>query len=170
MRFVTFAHQGRTRPGFLQDGQVTEIACESLGEYIALDPSQRATRLGGPQFALQSVTLLAPLHPRKNVFCVGRNYLEHAKEGARASGRELKLPDVPTFFTKAPTAIAGPDETLDLRAAVSREYDWEGELAVIIGTRIKDADEASALGAVFGYRLLKRYHRPRSAARARTVV
>jgi 2-keto-4-pentenoate hydratase/2-oxohepta-3-ene-1,7-dioic acid hydratase in catechol pathway len=85
---------------------------------------------------------------------VGRNYLEHAKEGARALGRELKLPDVPTFFTKAPTAIAAPDSQLRLAANVSEEYDFEAELAVVIGVRCRDVPEEDAHGVVFGYTAL----------------
>jgi 2-keto-4-pentenoate hydratase/2-oxohepta-3-ene-1,7-dioic acid hydratase in catechol pathway len=97
------------------------------------------------------VTLDAPVRPSRNVFCVGRNYLEHAREGARALGRELKLPSVPTFFTKATTAIAAPDSTLHLEAAVSSEYDYEAELAVVIGSECKNVSPDDALHAVFGY-------------------
>ena len=51
----------------------------------------------------------APIpRPSKNVFCVGRNYLTHIEEGARARGVEVKLPDAPVFFTKAPTSVIGP--------------------------------------------------------------
>jgi 2-keto-4-pentenoate hydratase/2-oxohepta-3-ene-1,7-dioic acid hydratase in catechol pathway len=103
---------------------------------------------------LASVTLRAPLRPHKNVFCVGRNYIAHAEEGARARGEELKLPAVPTIFTKAPTAIADPEATLHLDGRVSQRYDWEAELAVVIGKRCKNVTEADALGVVFGYTCL----------------
>ncbi len=103
---------------------------------------------------LGEATLHAPLRPKKNVFCVGRNYLAHAEEGARARGEELKLPPVPTFFSKAPTSIADPDATLHLSGAVSQAYDWEAELAVVIGVRCKDVPEARALDVVFGYTAL----------------
>jgi 2-keto-4-pentenoate hydratase/2-oxohepta-3-ene-1,7-dioic acid hydratase in catechol pathway len=61
---------------------------------------------------------------------------------------------VPTFFTKAPTAIADPEEALDLSSDVSPQYDWEAELAVIIGTTCKDVAERDALSNVFGYSCL----------------
>jgi 2-keto-4-pentenoate hydratase/2-oxohepta-3-ene-1,7-dioic acid hydratase in catechol pathway len=98
--------------------------------------------------------LLAPIRPHKNVFCVGRNYLGHAEEIARARNIELKLPPVPTFFTKAPTSIADPEQTLHLSGALSSQYDWEAELAVVIGKRCKDVPEAEALDVVFGYTCL----------------
>src|SRR5437660_2273822 len=102
MRYVTFEHAGRHRPGCIEGDRVTPIACESLIEYIALPVDQRASRHLPESYALAEVSLAAPVRPHKNIFCVGRNYMEHAKEGARAAGRDLKLPGVPTFFTKAP--------------------------------------------------------------------
>ncbi len=146
-----FEHEGRRRPGYLEGDRVGAIACTTLLEYIALPPRARAQRHGSQSYALADVSLAAPVRPNKNIFCVGRNYLDHALEGARATGRDLKLPDVPTFFTKAPTAIANPGQTLEFSSKVSREYDWEAELAVVIGARIKDVAEEEALEAVFGY-------------------
>jgi 2-keto-4-pentenoate hydratase/2-oxohepta-3-ene-1,7-dioic acid hydratase in catechol pathway len=156
MRFVTFrAADGRTAPGAIEDGSIRMISTGTLRDYIALAPHERIARRASEDVVpLEAVTLEAPVRPARNVFCVGRNYLEHAKEGARASGRELKLPTVPTFFTKAPTAIAGPDATLHLEASVSNEYDFEAELAVVIGATCKDVNEADALDVVFGYTAL----------------
>ncbi len=154
MRYVSFYNQDRVHPGILDGETVRAIACDSLLEYISLDPNEREQCHTDLTFALGEVRLAAPVRPCKNVFCVGRNYLEHAKEGARAAGRELKLPDVPTFFSKAPTAIADPDADLHFQSRISNEYDWEGELAVVIGSRTKDATEENAMDAVFGYTCL----------------
>jgi 2-keto-4-pentenoate hydratase/2-oxohepta-3-ene-1,7-dioic acid hydratase in catechol pathway len=151
VRYVTFEHQGRSGPGYLDGDRVAAIDCATLLEYIALPPDTRADRHGNEAYALSDVSLAAPVRPHKNIFCVGRNYLDHALEGARASGRDLKLPDVPTFFTKAPTAIANPEQTIEFSASVSHEYDWEAELAVVIGARVKDVSPERALSAVFGY-------------------
>lgn len=134
---------------------IRTIATSTLREYIALAPHERiAWHASDDLVPLADVVLDAPVRPARNVFCVGRNYLEHAKEGARAAGRELKIRNVPTFFTKAPTSIAGPDATLHLDAAVSREYDFEAELAVIIGAECKNVPEREALHVVFGYTAL----------------
>jgi len=154
MRYVSFHDGAHVRPGVLDSDRITAIACDSLLDYISLEPPQREQHHTSVTFGLDDVRLAAPVHPKKNVFCVGRNYLEHAKEGARASGRELKLPQVPTFFSKAPTAIADPGQRLQFQSRVSQEYDWEGELAVVIGSRIKDASEEDAMDAVFGYMCL----------------
>jgi 2-keto-4-pentenoate hydratase/2-oxohepta-3-ene-1,7-dioic acid hydratase in catechol pathway len=131
---------------------IRRIDTPTLRDYIALPPSQRAAHHTGQTVSLAMVELDAPVRPLRNIFCVGRNYLEHAKEGAAIFGKELKLPDVPTFFTKAtPTSIAAPEQTLELEAKVSSQYDFEAELAVIIGTTCKDVSEAEAMNVIFGY-------------------
>jgi 2-keto-4-pentenoate hydratase/2-oxohepta-3-ene-1,7-dioic acid hydratase in catechol pathway len=155
MRFVVFSTPSSgPRPGVLDGETVRPIeGLASLDALVALDPAARdaaVTRLGEP-VPLAGATLHAPLRPHKNVFCVGRNYLAHAEEGARVRGEELKLPSVPTFFSKAPTAIADPEATLHLDGAVSQKYDWEAELGVVIGTRCKNVREEDALGVIFGY-------------------
>jgi 2-keto-4-pentenoate hydratase/2-oxohepta-3-ene-1,7-dioic acid hydratase in catechol pathway len=156
LRFLTYrSADGRTRPGVLEGEKIRTIATQTLRDYIALAPHERiAWHSADDLVDIADVTLDAPVRPERNVFCVGRNYLEHAREGARAAGRELKLPTVPTFFTKAPTAIAAPGSTLELRAAVSREYDYEAELAVVIGALCKDVAEDEAPRVVFGYTAL----------------
>jgi 2-keto-4-pentenoate hydratase/2-oxohepta-3-ene-1,7-dioic acid hydratase in catechol pathway len=158
LRFVLFSTPSAgPRPGILAGDTVRPLdGLASLEAVIALDASARGAavrRLGEP-VALASVSLHAPVRPHKNVFCVGRNYIAHAEEGARARGEQLKLPAVPTIFTKAPTAIADPEATLQLDGRVSQRYDWEAELAVVIGTRCKNVREADALDVVFGYTCL----------------
>lgn len=143
------------RPGVVEGTMIRTIATQTLREYIELAPHERiAWHAPDDLIPLADVVLDAPVRPARNVFCVGRNYLEHAKEGARAAGRELRLPNVPTFFTKAPTAIAAPQTALHLDSRVSSEYDFEAELAVVIGTQCKDLSESDALRAVFGYTAL----------------
>jgi 2-keto-4-pentenoate hydratase/2-oxohepta-3-ene-1,7-dioic acid hydratase in catechol pathway len=156
MRFATFADAtGRERPGVISGDSISPLPplVESLYAFIGMDQAARQAalkQLGSPQ-KLTEVRLLAPVRPPKNVFCVGRNYVAHAEEGARARGIELKLPELPTFFTKAPNTIIGPDAEIALEAEVSSQYDWEAELAVVIGKRCKDVREEDALDVVFGY-------------------
>jgi 2-keto-4-pentenoate hydratase/2-oxohepta-3-ene-1,7-dioic acid hydratase in catechol pathway len=155
MRYVTFEHAGRVRPGLLAgDGVEPLLGCASLLDFVGLDAEARAAVLREAPLPLADVRLLAPLRPHKNVFCVGRNYLGHAEEVAKARGIELKLPPVPTFFTKAPTSIADPGQTLHFSGELSVQYDWEAELAVVIGTRCKNVPESDALGVIFGYTCL----------------
>jgi 2-keto-4-pentenoate hydratase/2-oxohepta-3-ene-1,7-dioic acid hydratase in catechol pathway len=156
VRFVTYrTRDGRVAPGAIEGDGIRTISTPTLQAYVALAPHERiAWQSSEDLVPLSDVTLLAPIKPLRNVFCVGRNYLEHAKEGARAAGRELKLPPVPTFFTKVPESIAGPESTLHFERRVSSEYDFEAELAVVIGARCRDVSENDALDVVFGYTAL----------------
>jgi 2-keto-4-pentenoate hydratase/2-oxohepta-3-ene-1,7-dioic acid hydratase in catechol pathway len=156
LRFLTYrTADGVARPGVLEGEMIRTIGTETLRDYIALAPHERiAWHTPDALVPLAGAVLDAPVRPARNVFCVGRNYLEHAREGARASGRELRLPEAPTFFTKATTSIAAPGATLHLEARVSSEYDFEAELAVIVGAQCKDVSEKDALNVVFGYTVL----------------
>jgi 2-keto-4-pentenoate hydratase/2-oxohepta-3-ene-1,7-dioic acid hydratase in catechol pathway len=156
MRYVTFLHEGEPRPGVVRDGSIHPFArsVATMLDYIGLTPAERSNLATETAVPLDGARLLAPLRPRKNVFAVGLNYLGHAEEIARSRGVELRLPKVPTFFSKAPTSVADPLSTLRLSPAVSPEWDWEAELAVIIGQRCKDVPESGALSVVFGYTCL----------------
>lgn len=107
------------------------------------DLSQR--RLAYP---LQRVRLLAPIPaPARNVFCLGRNYADHAAE------RGAAVPEHPVYFTKPATAVVGPGDDV-VHHAVTKELDYEVELAVVIGTGGRDIARADALRHVFGYTII----------------
>jgi 2-keto-4-pentenoate hydratase/2-oxohepta-3-ene-1,7-dioic acid hydratase in catechol pathway len=94
----------------------------------------------------------APIpRPRKNVFCLGRNYADHVKEAAKARGQEFKLPTHPVFFTKAPTTVIGPFDDIVWDNAITQQVDWEAELGVIIGVGGKNIPRDRAMSHVFGY-------------------
>ena len=98
---------------------------------------------------LSALELLAPLDPPiGNILAVGRNYQKHAEEGARAQGTEVKPP---TFFTKAITSIAGPNDEIRIDPAVSDKIDWEVELGVVVGRAGRNIKRQDALDHVFGY-------------------
>jgi 2-keto-4-pentenoate hydratase/2-oxohepta-3-ene-1,7-dioic acid hydratase in catechol pathway len=102
-----------------------------------------------------SVRLAAPIpRPVKNVFCVGRNYREHVIEGARARGVEVAMPRTPEFFTKPPTAVIGPDAGIERHAAQTGQLDYEIELGLVIGRKIRDATASNALDSIFGYTVI----------------
>jgi 2-keto-4-pentenoate hydratase/2-oxohepta-3-ene-1,7-dioic acid hydratase in catechol pathway len=98
------------------------------------------------------IQLLAPIpRPLKNVFCVGRNYSEHVAEGYRARGQEVKLPEVPQFFTKPPTAVAAPGQPFEHDASLTTKLDYEVELALVIGKAGRDIPADRAYDHIFGY-------------------
>ena len=114
--------------------------------------------LTGPQVAIADVRLEAPLpHPRRNLWCVGRNYHAHARElrdtvfknSAQGAGQW------PIVFTKVPECVIGPGATVRLPgAAVSAQIDYEAELAVVIGRGGRNIARAEALGHVFGWTIV----------------
>ncbi|HBZ07891.1 fumarylacetoacetate hydrolase family protein [Massilia haematophila] len=109
----------------------------------------------GPAVALASVQLLAPIPvPRRNVWCVGRNYHAHAKELQTSVFKDNDAnPDAwPIVFTKVPECVVGPfDKVMLPGAAISGQIDYEAELAVVIGKGGKNIARADAMGHVFGY-------------------
>lgn len=109
----------------------------------------------GTAVALANVTLLAPIpRPRKNVFGIGLNYIDHVAESAKALDTNPDLPKQPVVFSKPPTAVIGPGEPIRHDASMTQQLDWEVELAVIIGTRATRVRRDDALAHVFGYSVM----------------
>jgi 2-keto-4-pentenoate hydratase/2-oxohepta-3-ene-1,7-dioic acid hydratase in catechol pathway len=108
----------------------------------------------GPSVPVSSVQLDAPLPaPRRNLWCVGRNYHAHAKELSASVFKDNDAnPDAwPIVFTKVPECVVGPFDDVLVPAGVSVDIDYEAELAVVIGKGGKNISRADALGHVFGY-------------------
>ncbi|WP_312096386.1 fumarylacetoacetate hydrolase family protein [Niallia sp.] len=100
---------------------------------------------------MEKVKLLAPIpKPRKNIFCVGKNYEEHAIE----MGSKEDIPEHVMVFTKAPTTVIGHMDDILEHSEVTNELDYEGELAIVIGKRGKGIEKEEALGYIFGYTIL----------------
>jgi 2-keto-4-pentenoate hydratase/2-oxohepta-3-ene-1,7-dioic acid hydratase in catechol pathway len=100
----------------------------------------------------EEIRLHAPIpRPAKNIVCLGLNYASHMEETAKARGRQVKIPEVPVFFTKATTTVNGPYDPIPWDPAVTSEVDWEAELAVILGVGGKNIPRAKAMEHVFGF-------------------
>jgi len=107
------------------------------------DPQALGRR--GVAYPEENTALLAPIpRPSRNIFCMGRNYAEHAQE------RGADIPERPVFFTKPPTTVIGPGATI-IHHACTTQLDYEAELAVVIGRGGRDIPRAHALSHVFGY-------------------
>ena len=104
---------------------------------------------------LSAVKWHAPIpRPAKNVFCLGLNYVAHAKESSQARGREVKIPTVPVIFSKAPTTVNGPFDDVAVDRQATQQVDWEVELGVVIGTTGRNIAKADAHRHVFGYTVI----------------
>jgi 2-keto-4-pentenoate hydratase/2-oxohepta-3-ene-1,7-dioic acid hydratase in catechol pathway len=112
-------------------------------------------RLPSALKSMAKITLMAPIpRPAKNIFCVGRNYVDHVKEGYNARGLEIKLPEHPQFFTKPCTAVIACGDTIPRHGDITEKLDYEVELAVIVGKRGRDIAPENWREYVFGYTIL----------------
>ena len=102
-----------------------------------------------------NVQLLAPIpRPRKNIFGIGLNYVEHVAESSRTLDTSNELPKQPVIFSKPPTTVIGPGEPIRHDAKITQQMDWEVELAAIIGRRASGVSVETALQYVFGYSVM----------------
>ncbi|MFN8635710.1 MAG: fumarylacetoacetate hydrolase family protein [Chloroflexota bacterium] len=162
MRLVTYrAGDGSARLGAIAGDRVVDLAEASGGqlpsEMVAfiergeagLDLARRTLAGATSGQPLASTTLLAPIpHPRRNAFCLGLNYHDHAAE---AASQGLKLPEYPMYFTKSGNTIVGPGAAIEIDPTLTTQVDWEIELTAVIGTGGRDISKADALSHVFGY-------------------
>jgi len=166
-RLATFTDARGPRVGaVLEDGGVVDLhaagvaAAESMLGLIeagaaALDAARQAAASppAGAILATGAITLLAPIpRPRRNVFCVGRNYMDHVAEGDRTRGvTQSEVPKYPQFFTKAPETVIAPDAPIPAHFGVTEWLDYEVELVAVIGREGANIAREDALSHVFGW-------------------
>lgn len=164
MKFASFTYRGTHHVG------VVDTAAECVRPIAGMaDMIDLVTRFAslqadlprdGASIALADVHLHAPIAvPRRNIFCVGKNYGEHAREFSR-SGFEAgavkgaEIDDYPAVFSKGPNTVVGPADDVRLHPHVTSSVDYEAELAVIIGTAGEDIARADAFKHIFGYTIV----------------
>jgi 2-keto-4-pentenoate hydratase/2-oxohepta-3-ene-1,7-dioic acid hydratase in catechol pathway len=109
----------------------------------------------GAVLPLANIKLLAPIpRPRKNIFGIGLNYVEHVAESSRTLDTAKELPKQPVIFSKPPTSVIGPDDAIEHNKAITQQLDWEVELAVVMGRTARRVSEAQALDFIFGYSVM----------------
>ena len=114
----------------------------------------------GQAVALKEVCLLAPIpKPRRNIFCVGKNYLDHVKEIkdsklGEAQGSMANLPKHPVVFSKVPETVIASRMGIDSHPAATQEVDYEAELAVVIAKKGKAISKTDAMKHVWGYTII----------------
>ncbi len=169
-KLVTFQPHGDPAPRagvLLNEAEVLDLAAAGLPYATMLQVIEagaaalaaiRAAMANPPAAAvrkLADVALLAPIpRPARNVFCVGRNYLDHVAEGDRASGRDTtEKPKYPQIFTKAPECVIAHGESIPDHGAagITKWLDYEAELTLVIGTSGRDIAPGDALKHVFGW-------------------
>ena len=155
MKFVSFRKDGAARLGVVADDGVIDLNqaqpqvpadfTAALESGVDLKAAARAAvASNAPRLPLASISY-APVVPRPGkIICLGLNYFDHAKEGGRDK------PEYPWFFYRGASSLMGHGEAT-LRPRVSTRFDYEAELAVVIGKAGKHLTQDQALDIVFGY-------------------
>jgi 2-keto-4-pentenoate hydratase/2-oxohepta-3-ene-1,7-dioic acid hydratase in catechol pathway len=170
MKLATFHHQGRTAVGLVGADDTMLWPLEALlgrapGDMnqVIRDFDEISSKLvpSGAGIPLASVRLAAPIpRPLRNVFCVGKNYFDHAHEFSKsgfdssADPKGSAVPEAPIIFTKAPETVIGHGDAVRYPLGISDSLDYEAELAVIIGKGGRAISRDRAFEHVWGYTIV----------------
>ncbi len=166
MQFLSFMRDGEARAGAVLDAERVLDLGRAAG--TALPTDMPGLIAAGPEaliavrrlladpppaavVARDGLVLSAPIpRPGRNIFCVGRNYIEHVAEGDRVQKVDTVVPDWPQFFSKPPQAVIAPGAPVPAHAGLTERLDYEVELALVIGREGRDIAESEAMAHVFG--------------------
>ncbi|MDZ5459771.1 fumarylacetoacetate hydrolase family protein [Azohydromonas lata] len=153
MKLASFTHQGRAAYGVVQGDQYLVPAADFLSRFPdlasvlragALAELEAAVRSGGTQLPAQAVQALPVIPAPGKIFCVGLNYKTHVAEMKRADA------DYPAIFVRFADSLIAAGDTM-LRPPFSERFDYEGELAIVIGKGGRHIAQADAFSHIAGY-------------------
>jgi len=169
MKLVTFRSGNENKVGVLlnEGSSVVDLCARNVATDM-LDLIERfdsvcpqiKSAIRGAAIPTASVELLAPIPvPRRNLFCVGKNYREHAVEFGKSgfdSGATggTEIPEFPIIFTKPPSSVIGPGKPIESGLDPSASVDYEAELAVIVGRGGRVSSSDDPMSFVFGYTIV----------------
>lgn len=157
MKLVTFAIGGETRLGVLCDDQVIDLVdasdgglpCDMVtflqGGNTTMQQAREIVERVEPMLSLSEVTLMAPVLRPSKIVAIGLNYMDHCRE------QNIAPPEMPIIFAKFPSAVVGPGDAIRWDPALTRQVDYEVELAVVMGRVARRVSAAEALDYVAGY-------------------
>jgi 2-keto-4-pentenoate hydratase/2-oxohepta-3-ene-1,7-dioic acid hydratase in catechol pathway len=170
MRLVTFSHGGPQKVGVVDVDvdvvhDVTALlpagagVLEVVEGWAELGPVLARDAATAPSVPVDAVRLHAPIPtPRRNIFCVGKNYRDHVLEFGRSGydqpDRSQDMPEFPVIFSKATTSVTGPFDVIEPHHDVTSELDYEAELGVIIGVGGRGISREDAVDHVWGYTII----------------
>lgn len=150
MKLLRYGPKGKEKPGLLDgSGRIRSLSNQINdidGSILTAERLAALAELDAESLPLVegSVRLGTPVAGVGKIIAIGLNYSEHAKESG------MELPTEPVMFTKAVTALNGPNDPV-IMPKDSKKTDWEVELAVVIGRKAQYVEEADALEYVAGY-------------------
>ena len=155
MKLISYRSGAQTRLAVLEADNAIDInhaqphvpadLLQALTQGVDVQAAARAALASSaPRMPLAGLTLAEPVERPGKIVCLGLNYYDHAKEGGR------EKPVYPWFFFRGATSLIAHGEA-GIRPRVSERFDYEAELAVVIGKTARHLSEADALSCVFGY-------------------
>jgi 2-keto-4-pentenoate hydratase/2-oxohepta-3-ene-1,7-dioic acid hydratase in catechol pathway len=147
MRYVSYLHNGKAAWGRAEGTQIIDLSSVAPDLKTALEKELLAPDLDGPHVDRTNVTLLPVVPNPSKIFCVGHNYEEHRVETGRAKTNH------PSIFTRFADTLIGADDPM-VRPKISTDFDYEAELAVVIGKPGRSIPEAEAMDHVAGFACL----------------
>ncbi len=104
---------------------------------------------------IDKVTILSPIpKTRRNIICLGLNYLDHAKESEKYKDNDFKLPEAPAYFAKMSSETIGHNFDLELEQDLTSKLDYEVELAIIIGKKGRNIPKDKVYDHIFGFTIM----------------
>lgn len=150
MKYVSFEYEDGDRSyGTVHDNTILDAGAQLKGVYpdlrsvIEMGVVNKLAGLG-PKLDFDRIKLLPPIPNPDKILCVGLNYLDHIEEVG------VTVPEYPAVFTRYPSSLVGHDAAL-VRPKASKAYDFEGELAVVIGKKGRHIAKEKALDHIIGY-------------------
>ncbi len=141
--------------GFLQGGEKAIDAAKRTIEFVMNLKNKDVTGISGEKliYALADVKILAPIARPGKILAAGKNYADHVKEGAAATGGSSELRPFPGGFVKVSSVIIGPDDPVEI-AHVTQQLAYESELAVVIGKRGRYIPKEKVYEYIAGYTII----------------
>ncbi|AXG74673.1 FAA hydrolase family protein [Flavobacterium arcticum] len=132
-----------------------DLGKEGIEKATTLIATATTEELKKCSVSLAGAKLMAPIpKPRKNIIGIGLNYTEHVAESARTLDTSKDLPQQPVIFSKPPTAVTGTGENIVHNQDITKQLDYEVELAVIVSKRGKNVPKKDAMDYVYGYSVI----------------
>lgn len=104
---------------------------------------------------IEEVSIKAPIpRPEKDIFCLGKNYKEHAFEFEQTTDESIAIPKYPVIFSKAVTSVNHPGGTISSHRDITNELDYEAELAVVIGKTGINISKENVEDHIFGFTII----------------
>jgi 2-keto-4-pentenoate hydratase/2-oxohepta-3-ene-1,7-dioic acid hydratase in catechol pathway len=153
MRLVSFRHAGANKFGAALDGGIVDLSARTKGRWSglrdviaakALDELRATAKGAAADLKFEEVELLPVIPDPSKILCVGLNYASHVGEVGR------QMPSVPSVFSRLHNTLVRHGGDI-VRPRASTHFDYEGELAIVIGERCRHVPRADALSVIAGY-------------------